>query len=239
MNVPKHIAIVMDGNGRWAAQRGLPRHSGHKAGVEALRAIVKACRELHIGALTVFAFSTENWRRPAEEVVRLMGLFMESLQNEVAELNRNGVRLRFIGERKALSVRLQTRIAEAEQLTAANTELQLIIAIAYGGRWDIVEAARAVARRCQSGAITAEAIDEETFRAGLSLQFVSEPDLFIRTGGERRISNFLLWQLAYAELYFCEALWPDFTRAELDAALEYFAQRQRRFGLTGAQVETR
>ncbi len=207
--------------------------------VEALRAIVKACRELHIGALTVFAFSTENWRRPAEEVVRLMGLFMESLQNEVAELNRNGVRLRFIGERKALSVRLQTRIAEAEQLTAANTELQLIIAIAYGGRWDIVEAARAVARRCQSGAITAEAIDEETFRAGLSLQFVSEPDLFIRTGGERRISNFLLWQLAYAELYFCEALWPDFTRAELDAALEYFAQRQRRFGLTGAQVETR
>lgn len=238
MTAPKHIAIVMDGNGRWANQRGQPRHAGHKAGIEPLRLCVKACAELKIQALTVFAFSSENWRRPADEVGRLMELFMEALEREIAELDTNGVRLRFIGERKSLSIRLQSRIAECEQRTARNSGLQLNVAVSYGGRWDIVEAARALAHRCQSGAMSATDIDEAALAEHLSLSVLPEPDLFIRTGGEQRISNFLLWQLAYAELYFCDVLWPDFDRAQLDRALEFFAQRQRRFGMTGAQVST-
>lgn len=238
MTRPKHIAIVMDGNGRWAQQRGQPRHAGHKAGVEPIRMCVRACAELKIEALTVFAFSSENWRRPAEEVGRLMELFMEALEREVGELDSNGVRLRFIGDRKSLSIRLQTRIAECEQRTAANAGLQFNVAVSYGGRWDIVEAAKALAKRCQSGELNANAIDEAALAEHLSMASLPEPDLFIRTGGERRISNFLLWQLAYAELYFCDVLWPDFDRAEFDRALEFFGQRQRRFGMTGAQVGT-
>jgi undecaprenyl diphosphate synthase len=240
MTYPSHIAIIMDGNGRWAESRGLPRHAGHKAGVEPVRMTVRACRELGIGALTLFAFSSENWRRPTGEISRLMDLFMDAMQNELPELHDNGVRLRFIGQRETLSVRLQARMAETEAHTAANTGLNLIVAVGYGGRWDIVQAARALARRCQSGAMNAAEIDEAALQGELSLRFLPaplpDPDLFIRTGGERRISNFLLWQLAYTELYFCDTLWPDFDRAGFDAALDFFAGRQRRFGMTGAQA---
>lgn len=237
MTLPRHIAIVMDGNGRWAESRGLPRYAGHKAGIEPVRMTVKACGELQVQALTLFAFSSENWRRPTDEIGKLMELFMEALQTEVAQLHSSSVRLRFIGNLQGLSVRLQTKMRESEALTAGNTGLQLIIAVGYGGRWDILQAARTVARRCLSGAVTVDAIDEEAFAAELATSGLSEPDLLIRTGGERRISNFLLWQLAYTELYFCDDLWPEFSRARLDEALQFFAARQRRFGLTGAQVK--
>jgi undecaprenyl diphosphate synthase len=237
--VPKHVAIIMDGNGRWAQARGQPRHVGHKAGIKPVRMAVEACAELGVGTLTLFAFSSENWRRPVDEVTRLMELFMEALQSEVDELDRNGVRLRFIGDRRALSVRLQARLNETEERTRANTRVNLVVAVGYGGRWDIVQAARALARRCASGAISAEAIDDQMLARELALGELPDPDLFIRTGGEQRISNFLLWNLAYAELYFCDVLWPDFTRADFVAALEHFSQRERRFGLTPAQAGVR
>jgi undecaprenyl diphosphate synthase len=238
-NVPRHIAIIMDGNGRWAQGRGLPRHAGHKAGIAPVKMTVQACGELGVQALTLFAFSSENWRRPAEEVSRIMELFMEALQSEVEELHGKQVRLRFIGERRALSVRLQARLNEAEDLTRDNRGLNLVVAVGYGGRWDIVEAARVLARRCTSGALSAEAIDEAAFGSALALGGLPDPDLFIRTGGEHRISNFLLWHLAYTELHFSDVLWPDFTRAELDGAIESFAGRERRYGLTAAQVGAR
>jgi undecaprenyl diphosphate synthase len=239
MTLPQHIAIVMDGNGRWAESRGLPRHAGHKAGLRPVKMTVEACSELGIGALTLFAFSSENWRRPPEEIGRLMDLFMEALKDVLAELHRNRVRMRFIGDRQSLAVRLQARIAEAEELTRGNSGLQLVIAIGYGGRWDIVQAARALTRRCLSGASTVEAIDETALQRELALQSLPDPDLFIRTGGERRISNFLLWNLAYTELYFCDTPWPEFTRVEFDAALEFFRARERRFGITSAQAYAR
>ncbi len=238
MALPRHVAIIMDGNGRWAQQRGLPRPAGHKAGVAPVRLCIEQCGRRRIEALTLFAFSSENWARPTEEVSSLMGLFLDALDREVDDLHANGVRLRFIGERQALSVRLQSRIAAVEQRTGQNTGLQLQIAVSYGGRWDILGAVRTVAARCASGELRPADITDEVFAAGLSLAGLPDPDLFIRTGGERRISNFLLWNLAYTELYFTDQLWPDFDAAGFDAALQYFAERNRRFGLTGEQAGT-
>lgn len=235
--LPRHIAIVMDGNGRWAAARGLPREAGHRQGIGPVRASIRECARRGIEALTLFAFSSENWRRPAPEVTSLMGLFVEALDREVDELHENRVRLRFIGDRRALAVRLQTRIAAAEQRTAANDGLKLQVAVSYGGRWDIVEAARRLARACASGALRPEELTEERFAAALELAGLPDPDLFVRTGGERRISNFLLWNLAYTELWFSDCLWPDFDAVELGRALEFFASRERRFGLTASQLE--
>ena len=236
--LPRHIAITMDGNGRWAAARGLARPAGHKAGLEPVRLCVRECARLGIEALTLFAFSSENWSRPAEEVASLMGLFLEAIEREVNELDRQAVRLRIIGNRHALSVRLQAQIAAAEQRTAHNTGLRLQVAVSYGGRWDIVQAARALAAQCASGALAVTAIDEARFAAALELGELPDPDLLIRTGAERRLSNFLLWNLAYAELYFSDLLWPDFDAAEFARALAFFAGRERRFGqATGASGE--
>jgi undecaprenyl diphosphate synthase len=234
-SLPRHVAIVMDGNGRWAAGRGLPRIAGHKAGLQPVRMVIEECSRRGIAALTLFAFSSENWRRPAEEVGGLMALFIEALDREIDELDAKQVRMRFIGERRSLAVRLQRRILAAETRTAAHTGLKLQIAMSYGGRWDIIEAARQIARECTGGALRAEDLDEAGFAAHLALAGLPETDLMIRTGGEQRISNFLLWDLAYAELYFTERLWPDFTVSDLEAALAFFASRERRFGLTGAQ----
>ncbi len=228
----------MDGNGRWARQRSLPRHAGHRAGVRSVRAIVENAARDGVEYLTLFAFSSENWRRPEEEVGMLMSLFLEALRREVAELHKNDVRLRFIGERARLDDKLREKISNAEALTADNTGLRLQVAVAYGGRWDIVAAARRVAARTVSGEISVASIDEATFAAELQLGTVPDPDLLIRTGGEQRISNFLLWNLAYAELWFTDSLWPDFDAAEFEAALAHFAQRQRRYGHTGEQLET-
>ena len=236
MSLPQHIAIVMDGNGRWAEARGEPRAAGHRAGVDAVRRCIRACAARDIRALTMFAFSSENWRRPEAEVTTLMSLFVEALDREIAELQQNRVRLRIIGNRHSLSVRLQQRIAAAEAQTAANEGLQLQVAVGYGGRWDVIEAARRLAARCASGALRADDIDEKTFAAELQLADLPDPDLFVRTGGERRVSNFLLWNIAYAELHFTERLWPDFDEADLDIAIADFAGRERRFGRTGAQT---
>jgi undecaprenyl diphosphate synthase len=226
----------MDGNGRWAAARGLPRPAGHKEGLTSARLIVQECSRRGVQALTLFAFSSENWQRPPEEVSGLMTLFLEALEREVPELHANRVRIRFIGDRSALSVRLQARIASAEAHTAENGGLQLQIAVSYGGRWDIVQATQSLARQCSSGSLRPEEIDEARFSAELALTGVPDTDLLIRTGGERRISNFLLWNLAYAELYFTDCLWPDFDLAQIEAAFEYFAGRERRFGRTSAQL---
>lgn len=233
MSLPHHIAIVMDGNGRWAAARGEARPVGHRAGIEPVRKVIRECARLNIEALTLFAFSSENWRRPETEVAAIMGLFMEALDREVAELHANRVRVRIIGNRQRLSVRLQQRIAEAEALTADNDGLKLQVAVSYGGRWDVLEAAKRLAARAASGEIRVSDIDEDVFSAELQLSDLPDPDLFIRTGGDHRVSNFLLWNIAYAELYFTDVLWPDFNEAEFQLALEDFAQRERRFGLTG------
>jgi undecaprenyl diphosphate synthase len=236
VTLPQHIAIVMDGNGRWAEARGEPRTFGHRAGVDAVRTCVRACAARNIGALTLFAFSSENWRRPEVEVAALMSLFVEALDRELEELQRNRVRLRFIGNRQTLAVRLQQRIAAAEAATADNDGLKLQVAVGYGGRWDLIEAARRIAARCASGALRADEIDEGMFADELQLAGLPDPDLFVRTGGEHRISNFLLWNIAYAELHFTDRLWPDFSEQDLDAAIADFAGRERRFGRTGAQT---
>jgi len=235
VSVPKHIAIVMDGNGRWAEARGEPRHAGHKEGVRPVRMCIEECARRKVAALTLFAFSSENWSRPAIEVGSLMQLFLDAIDREVQDLNRNGVRLRFIGDRQALSVKLQARMAASEELTAANTGLRLQVAVSYGGRWDILQAARKLAAAVASGALRVDAIDEARFARELSLHDVPDPDLFIRTGGDHRISNFLLWNLAYTEIYVCDTLWPDFDLQQLEAALASFAGRERRFGLTREQ----
>jgi len=234
--LPRHVAIVMDGNGRWAQARGRPRTFGHKAGVGSVRAVVEASVSLGIEALTLFAFSSENWQRPQTEVSVLMDLFLASLRREVKRLHENRVRLRIIGGRDALAPKLRDQIATAEAQTRANDGLQLCIAANYGGRWDIVEAARRLARAVAAGTLAPEAIDESAFADGLALADLPPPDLFIRTGGESRISNFLLWQLAYSELYFTDTLWPDFDARAFDAALAWYAGRERRFGLTPAQA---
>jgi undecaprenyl diphosphate synthase len=236
--VPRHVAITMDGNGRWAAARGLARSAGHKAGLDPVRMCIQECTRRKVTALTLFAFSSENWRRPVEEVASLMGLFVEALDREIAELHSNGVRVRFIGDRQTLSVRLQSRIAAAEERTGANAGLRLQIAMSYGGRWDIIQAAQRLAKESASGALRPQDIDEERFASHLQLAGLPDAELLIRTGGEQRISNFLLWNAAYAELFFTDRLWPEFDANDLDAAFAYFATRQRRFGLTGEQVDS-
>jgi len=233
---PRHVAVIMDGNGRWASRRALPRHLGHRAGVKAVRAAVEGCARRGVEALTLFAFSSENWGRPAEEVTRLMELFVEAMEREVDELARNGIRLRFIGDLAKLKPNLRDAVAEAEARTAGNTRMTVYVAVSYGGRWDIVGAARRLAAAAAAGVIDPSAIDEQAFARELALGDAPEPDLFIRTGGEQRISNFLLWNLAYTELYFCDCLWPDFDEAELERAFRHFAGRQRRFGLAEDQV---
>ncbi|MGD2081883.1 MAG: isoprenyl transferase [Chromatiales bacterium] len=235
--LPRHVAIIMDGNGRWAKRRHLPRHAGHRAGVEAVRMSVEQCARLGVEVLTLFAFSSENWQRPKQEVSLLMELFMTALHREVRRLNANHVRLRVVGDRSAFPEKLRTRIAEAEALTGGNDGLVLQIAANYGGRWDITQAARRLAVRVLAGDLRPEAIDDAALADELSFADLPDPDLFIRTGGERRLSNFVLWQAAYAELYFTDCLWPDFGEAELAAALSDFAGRQRRFGRTGDQIE--
>jgi undecaprenyl diphosphate synthase len=232
---PRHIAIVMDGNGRWAERRRRPRTFGHRAGAKTVRLCVRFCLQRGIEALTLFAFSSENWKRPKEEVGALMNLFLRSLDRELDELHEHGVRLHFIGERGDLSAAIRKRMGHAEQLTAGNTALHLTVAISYGGRWDIVQAARAIARDAKAGVLVPETLDETAFGARLGLAGLPEPDLFIRTGGDHRISNFLLWEMAYTELWFTDTLWPDLDDAELDRALADFAARERRFGLTSAQ----
>ena len=236
-NVPTHVAVIMDGNGRWAQNRGLPRHAGHRAGVKAVRSTVELAAQRGIRYLTLFAFSSENWSRPKDEVSKLMGLFVEALQREVRELHRNNVRLRFVGAREQLNKGLIERIAAAEKKTSGNTGLELIIAVAYGGRWDIVEAAKSLASRTLAGEMSVSDIDEDALAGALQLAGIPDPDLLIRTGGEQRISNFLLWNLAYAELCFPDVLWPDFAERHLDEAIEGFAKRERRYGHTGEQIK--
>jgi undecaprenyl diphosphate synthase len=233
---PRHIAIIMDGNGRWAQKRHMPRSIGHQAGVKAVRKIVEHCAKQEIEVLTLFAFSSENWRRPEDEVSMLMSLFMATLQREVSKLHRNGIRVRFIGDRTAFSDKLQGKIAEAEALTGENKGLTLVVAANYGGRWDICQALSKVAEKIVTGELKSHHISEKLITQYLSIADLPEPDLFIRTGGEQRVSNFLLWQLAYTELYFTPTLWPDFDQNSLEEAIQSFKSRQRRFGYTGEQV---
>jgi undecaprenyl diphosphate synthase len=233
-DVPRHIAIIMDGNGRWAKRRLMPRVAGHRKGVEALRGVIRACAERGVSHLTVFAFSSENWRRPQEEVTLLMELFMRALENEVARLHENEIRFRVIGDLSGFSERIQALIRDAEALTCNNTRLTFTVAANYGGRWDIVQAVK----KLMATGTAAEDVNEAALAQQLSMAEVPEPDLFIRTGGEQRISNFLLWQLAYAELYFTDALWPDFDSAALDEAIASYRNRERRFGRTSEQVRS-
>ena len=226
---PHHIAIVMDGNGRWAKRRLLPRVAGHKQGVEALQKCVKACMQRDVKVLTVFAFSSENWERPEEEVSGLMELLAKALAKEVSQLAKEGVRLHFVGDRDHLSDNIKKGFTEAEQLTSTNTKLIFNICFNYGGRWDMAQAAAKLAAKKLD-------ITPSNINAEMSLSHVADPDLIIRTGGEQRLSNFLLWQAAYSELYFCDTLWPDFDENALDLAIESFHQRERRFGKTSEQV---
>ena len=235
--LPQHVVIVMDGNGRWAKKRLLPRTAGHHAGVKTTRKVVELCVERKLGALTIFAFSSENWRRPEQEVSSLMELFLSALQTEVKSLHEQQVRVRFIGDVSAFSQKLQDKIAQTVQLTANNTGLQLNIAVNYGGRWDIAQACVKIADKVQRGELRSDQIDAQLINKYVSLADLPEPDLFIRTGGEQRISNFLIWQMAYTELYFTDLLWPDFDGKAFDEALQWFAGRQRRFGKTGEQIE--
>ena len=229
--VPRHVAIIMDGNGRWAKQRHLPRVAGHRKGVEAVREVVKACIAREIGYLTLFAFSSENWRRPPEEVSVLMQLFLKALEQEVGKLHSNGVRFKVAGDLSAFDPAIAALVRRGEELTAGNAGLTLTVAANYGGRWDILQAAN----RCRLEDPAAE-ITEERLASRLSMNYAPEPDLFIRTGGEERISNFLLWQLAYTEFFFTPALWPDFGEALLDEAIASFQRRERRFGRTSEQL---
>ncbi|RDH85260.1 MAG: isoprenyl transferase [endosymbiont of Galathealinum brachiosum] len=234
---PKHIVVVMDGNGRWAKKRFMPRTAGHHAGVKSTRKIVEESVKNKIQALTLFAFSSENWKRPEQEVSSLMELFVSTLQSEINSLHKQNVRVRFIGEISAFSEKLQKKIKETKELTENNTGLQLNIAVNYGGRWDIAEACKSIVKKIQLGELQVCDIDAELIDEFVCLKQLPEPDLFIRTGGEMRISNFLIWQLAYTELYFTDVLWPDFKSEEFSAALNWYAGRQRRFGKTGEQVE--
>jgi len=234
---PSHVAIVMDGNGRWAQQRNLPRHAGHPAGVESVREIVEVAISRGIKVLTLFAFSSENWNRPPTEVSLIMDLFMRALQREAKKMHRNNVRLSIIGDREALSKNLQQRIDKVEKITAGNDGMVLQVAANYGGRWDITQAAKELAKQVARGELDPDSISEESISSQLSFSDLPDPDLLIRTGGEQRISNFMLWQSAYTEFYFSDVLWPDFREAAFDQALEAYANRQRRFGLTGEQAK--
>jgi undecaprenyl diphosphate synthase len=236
-DLPRHVAVIMDGNGRWARKRGLPRIAGHRRGTESVRELVQACGERAIPFLTLFAFSSENWRRPESEVSLLLDLFLKALDREVKRLYDNNVRFRVIGETERFGPKLVDRIQEAQALTADNTGLTLTVAANYGGRWDIAQACRRLAGAVAAGTLDPASITPASLEPYLSMADAPEPDLFIRTGGEQRISNFLLWQLAYTELYFTPVLWPDFNREQFELALRSFAGRQRRFGQTGEQVE--
>lgn len=232
-SVPRHIAVIMDGNGRWAKKRFMPRVMGHQRGVESLREVVRSCRDLGVEYLTVFAFSSENWRRPADEVSFLMSLFLKMLEREIASMHKNNIRLKIIGERAQFDDKLRQTMQEAEQLTSNNTGLTLTIAANYGGRWDVMHAVQAMLKDHPQ---LAQGFNEEDLSPYLSMSDAPEPDLFIRTGGEQRISNFMLWQLAYTELYFTDVLWPAFGRRELEEAIASYQKRERRFGRTSEQL---
>ncbi|WP_411726909.1 isoprenyl transferase [Methyloglobulus sp.] len=234
--IPRHIAIIMDGNGRWAEKRFMPRAFGHQAGVKAVRKIVEHCAELGVEVLTLFAFSSENWHRPKEEVSLLMSLFVETLQREIDTLDKNGICVRFIGDRSAFPVVLQEKILEGEAQTKDNKALTLVIAANYGGHWDMCQAVQRVVDKMTIGELSKQPISPGLIKEHLSTADLPDPDFFIRTGGEERVSNFLLWQLAYTELYFTTTLWPDFDQNSLDDAINSFKSRQRRFGHTGEQI---
>lgn len=236
--LPRHIAIVMDGNGRWAQHRGLPRAAGHRAGAQSVRRVVQACHDRGIEVLTLFAFSSENWQRPASEVRLLLELFAAALRKETDRAHEYNIRLRMIGDRSAFPRKLQHYIRRSETLTAENTGLNVVIAANYGGRWDILQALRRVLHQAQSAELDPDALSEQDLTASISLSDLPEPDLFIRTGGEQRISNFLLWQMAYTELYFTDCLWPEFAADDLDLALDAYSKRQRRFGRLTEQVDS-
>lgn len=235
--IPQHIAIIMDGNGRWATRRHLPRTAGHLRGVQAVRRVVQYCGQQGIKYLTLFAFSSENWRRPQEEVSLLMRLFVRSLQKEVTKLHANNICLRVIGDLSAFEPKLQALIHEAEDLTKDNTSLTLTVAANYGGRWDMLQAIQKLAQNRPDWWQSGQAISETDLSPYLSMAWAPEPDLFIRTGGESRISNFLIWQLAYTELYFTDKYWPDFSNADMDLAIQWYSHRERRFGRTSAQLD--
>jgi undecaprenyl diphosphate synthase len=236
-SIPKHIAIIMDGNGRWAKQRLQPRFMGHRAGVKAVEGIVKHCAKLGVEVLSLFAFSSENWRRPGKEVSLLMELFSHALNNQVKKLHDNNIKLQIIGDIDRFSDSLQQQIHQAQQLTSQNTGLTLNIAANYGGRWDITQSVQQLAKQVAQGTLAASDITEELINAHLTTASLPEPDLFIRTGGEERVSNFLLWQMAYTELYFTDVLWPEFDSSQLEQAINSFAHRERRFGRTSEQLQ--
>jgi undecaprenyl diphosphate synthase len=232
--IPRHVAIIMDGNNRWAKRRGLPGPAGHRAGVEAVRGVLRACREHGVEVLTLFAFSSENWGRPQPEVRALLALFSRYLRSEVRELHEDGIRLRFIGERIRFSERLRRLMLQSEQMTAANTGATVVIAVDYGGQWDIAQAAQKLAQRVKEGSLQPREITAELIDRNVSVSDLPKPDLCIRTGGDARVSNFMLWQFAYSELYFTNTLWPDFDEAEFAKALADYSLRERRFGLRDA-----
>ena len=234
-NIPQHIAIIMDGNGRWAAEKGKPRSFGHQAGVDTVRRITSECTRLGVKYLTLYTFSTENWNRPATEVAALMGLVLTSLEDEI--FMKNNVRFRVIGDLKRLPEEVRQKLHETEEHTAANTAMTMVIALSYSSRWEITEATRQIANEVKAGTLNPADINEGTIAQHMATAFMPDPDLLIRTGGEERISNYLLWQIAYSELYFCDTFWPDFSEEELQRAIANYQQRQRRFGKTGAQIE--
>lgn len=236
LSLPQHVAIIMDGNGRWARQRFMPRIAGHRAGVEAARQVVKNCAKRNIKVLSLFAFSSENWRRPPQEVSYLMELFLTSLEAEVHTLHENNIQLRFIGDRSRFNKKLVDKIQEVENLTCKNTGMILIIAVDYGGQWDICQAVRQITQDVEKGVLASKDITPADISSKLSFADLPDPDLFIRTSGELRISNFMLWQLAYSELYFTDTLWPDFDEKELDKALIHYAERERRYGFSSEQI---
>ena len=234
-HIPQHIAIIMDGNGRWAAERGKPRSYGHQAGVDTVRRITSECTRLGVKYLTLYTFSTENWNRPATEVAALMGLVLSSLEDEI--FMKNNVRFQVIGDLKRLPEEVQQKLQETIEHTAANTAMTMVVALSYSSRWEITQAARDIAAEVKAGRISPDDIDEQMLTNHMTTAFMPDPDLMIRTGGEQRISNYLLWQMAYSELYFCDTYWPDFGEEDLRKAIADFQHRQRRFGKTGAQVE--
>ena len=236
-NVPKHVAIIMDGNGRWAQKKGSARIVGHKAGVETVRSVIQTCVEKGIEVVTLFAFSSENWRRPEKEVSLLMSLFLMALQREVKKLHKNGVKLNIVGDVSAFDSKIQKQIQKSQELTKDNTRLVLNIAANYGGQWDITQSAKALAKKIEAGELKAEEITSDLIKQNLSMSDLPDPDLFIRTGGEQRMSNFLIWQLAYSEFYFTDTLWPDFDKVAFELALNSFSGRERRFGHTSEQIE--
>ncbi len=233
--IPRHIAIIMDGNGRWAAERGKERSYGHQAGVEAVRRITSECTRLGVEYLTLYTFSTENWNRPDDEVAALMGLVLSSLEDEI--FMKNNVRFRVIGDVKRLPQVVQQKLRETEEHTASNTAMTMVVALSYSAKWELTEATRQIAAKVSTGALSNEEIGEDTIAQHLSTSFMPDPELLIRTGGELRISNYMLWQIAYSELYFCNTYWPDFSEEELHKAIVSYQKRQRRFGKTEAQVE--